>query len=195
MSKSKSSKPAAKKENNDSWAILDTGATNQPAMKTSEIRDLIDFISKSGLNEVNIETKELKLSVKREPDQKVFKSTPVPVVAQAAQVAAPVAQTLSAAPAAAPKAETASAPAASSKKTVDIKSPMIGTFYRSGNPDTPPFVSVGDKITKGQPVCIIEAMKLFNEIESEFSGTIVKVMVENASPVEYDQVLFVVEPD
>jgi acetyl-CoA carboxylase biotin carboxyl carrier protein len=72
---------------------------------------------------------------------------------------------------------------------------MIGTFYRSGNPDAPPFVSVGDKITKGQPVCIIEAMKLFNEIESEFSGTIVKVMVENASPVEYDQVLFVVEPD
>ena len=194
MSKSKSSKPAAKKENNDSWAILDTGATNQPAMKTSEIRDLIDFISKSGLNEVNIETKELKLSVKREPDQKVFKSTPVPVVAQAAQVAAPVAQALAAAPAATSKPE-ASSPAASSKKTLEIKSPMIGTFYRSGNPDTPPFVSVGDKITKGQPVCIIEAMKLFNEIESEVSGTIVKVMVENASPVEYDQVLFVVEPD
>jgi len=194
MSKSKSSKPGAKKENNDSWAILDTGATNQPAMKTSEIRDLIDFISKSGLNEVNIETKELKLSVKREPDQKVFKSTPIPVVTQAAQVAAPVAQALSAAPAATPKAEAASA-AASSKKTVDIKSPMIGTFYRSGNPDAPPMVSVGDKITKGQAVCIIEAMKLFNEIESEFSGTIVKVMVENASPVEYDQVLFVVEPD
>ncbi|HEY5916090.1 MAG TPA: acetyl-CoA carboxylase biotin carboxyl carrier protein [Chryseolinea sp.] len=159
-------------------------------MKTSEIRDLIDFISKSGLNEVNIETKELKLSVKREPDQKVFKSTPVPVVTQA-QVAAPVGQ-LSAAPAA--KSDAPSAPV-SSKKTAEIKSPMIGTFYRSGNPDSPPFVSVGDKITKGQPVCIIEAMKLFNEIESEVSGTIVKVMVENASPVEYDQVLFVVEPD
>ena len=191
MSKSKSSKPAAKKDNSNSRAILDTGASNQPAMKTSEIRDLIDFISKSGLNEVNIETKELKLSVKREPDQKVFKSTPVPVVAQAAQIAAPVAQT---AAAVASKSDT-SALVASSKKTVEIKSPMIGTFYRSGNPDTPPFVSVGDKITKGQPVCIIEAMKLFNEIESEVSGTIVKVMVENASPVEYDQVLFVVEPD
>jgi acetyl-CoA carboxylase biotin carboxyl carrier protein len=190
MSKSKSSKPAAKKENSNSRAILDTGASNQPAMKTSEIRDLIDFISKSGLNEVNIETKELKLSVKREPDQKVFKSTPVPVVAQAA----PVAQTV-AVPALAPKSDTPSAPAVATKKTVEIKSPMIGTFYRSGNPDTPPFVSVGDKITKGQPVCIIEAMKLFNEIESEVSGTIVKVMVENASPVEYDQVLFVVEPD
>ena len=193
MSKSKSSKPGAKKENNSSPAILDTGASNQSAMKTSEIRDLIDFISKSGLNEVNIETKELKLSVKREPDQKVFKSTPVPVVAQAAQVAAPVGQSLPTL-AAASKSE-ASAPAASSKKTAEIKSPMIGTFYRSGNPDSPPFVSVGDKITKGQPVCIIEAMKLFNEIESEVSGTIVKVMVENASPVEYDQVLFVVEPD
>ncbi len=193
MSKSKSSKPGAKKENNNSPAILDTGASNQSAMKTSEIRDLIDFISKSGLNEVNIETKELKLSVKREPDQKVFKSTPVPVVTQAAQVAAPVGQSLPASPVASNS--EASAPAVSSKKTAEIKSPMIGTFYRSGNPDSPPFVSVGDKITKGQPVCIIEAMKLFNEIESEVSGTIVKVMVENASPVEYDQVLFVVEPD
>ena len=193
MSKSKSSKPGAKKENNNSPAILDTGASNQSAMKTSEIRDLIDFISKSGLNEVNIETKELKLSVKREPDQKVFKSTPVQVVAQAAQVAAPVGQSLPSLTVASNS--EASAPAVSSKKTAEIKSPMIGTFYRSGNPDSPPFVSVGDKITKGQPVCIIEAMKLFNEIESEVSGTIVKVMVENSSPVEYDQVLFVVEPD
>ena len=166
--------------------------SNSSAMKTTEIRDLIDFISKSGLNEVNIETSELKLNVKREPDQKVFKSTPViaPVAAAAPVVAsAPVA----AAPAA-PKAAAAE-PASSGKKTVDIKSPMIGTFYRSGNPDTPPFVSVGDKVSKGQTVCIIEAMKLFNEIESEVSGTIVKVMVENSSPVEYDQVLFVVEPD
>ena len=72
---------------------------------------------------------------------------------------------------------------------------MIGTFYRSVSPDSPPFVSVGDKVTKGQTVCIIEAMKLFNEIESEHSGTIVKVMLENANPVEYDQVLFLVEPD
>lgn len=190
MSKTKASKPAVKKETNSSRAILDSGATNQPAMKTSEIRDLIDFISKSGLNEVNIETKELKLSVKREPDQKVFKSTPV--VTQAAPVAALSAPVAVAQPATKTEAATA---AVSSTKTVEIKSPMIGTFYRSGNPDTPPFASVGDKISKGQAVCIIEAMKLFNEIESEFSGTIVKVMVENASPVEYDQVLFVVEPD
>ncbi len=157
-------------------------------MKTSEIRDLIDFISQSGLNEVNIETKELKLHVKREPDQKVMKSSPAPTVMtmQAAPLAAPVL----AAPA--PRHEK---PAIAGKNTVDIKSPMIGTFYRSTNPDSPPFVSVGDKVSKGQTVCIIEAMKLFNEIESEVSGTVVKVMIENSTPVEYDQVLFVVEPD
>lgn len=167
--------------------------TNPSEMKTIEIRDLIDFISKSGLNEVNIETKELKLQVKRDPDQKVFKSTPV-VAPMAAPIvaAAPAAAPAQAAPAAA---KAAPAEAASGKKTANIKSPMIGTFYRSSGPDAGPFVSVGDKVTKGQTVCIIEAMKLFNEIESEVSGTIVKVMVENASPVEYDQVLFVVEPD
>ena len=162
-------------------------------MKTSEIRDLIDFISKSGLNEVNIETKELKLSVKREPDQKIFKSSPVPMPVATAPVVAAAVAPVATQPAKAEKAAVAEVPAG--KKTVDIKSPMIGTFYRSSNPDTPSFVSVGDKVTKGQTVCIIEAMKLFNEIESEVSGTIVKVNLENATPVEYDQVLFVVEPD
>ncbi|HRI79560.1 MAG TPA: acetyl-CoA carboxylase biotin carboxyl carrier protein, partial [Cyclobacteriaceae bacterium] len=153
-------------------------------MKTSEIRDLIDFISQSGLNEVNIETKELKLHVKREPDQKVIKSSPAPMMTmQAAPVAAPVA-----APAlvAAPAVSKTEKPAGGSKTTVDIKSPMIGTFYRSSSPDTPAFISVGDKVSKGQTVCIIEAMKLFNEIESEVSGTVVKAMIENSSPVEYD---------
>jgi acetyl-CoA carboxylase biotin carboxyl carrier protein len=189
MAKTKATKPAARKETQPSGS-KNEGATNPSAMKTAEIRDLIDFISKSGLNEVNIETKELKLSVKREPDQKVFKSGSV--VAQPATVS--TASTPSTAtPQQSAKAEAQAA--ASSAKAVEIRSPMIGTFYRSSNPDTPHFVSVGDKITKGQPVCIIEAMKLFNEIESEVSGTIVKVMVENATPVEYDQVLFVVEPD
>ena len=176
----------------------ESGPSSKPEMNTTEIRDLIDFIAKSGLNEVNIETKELKLHVKREPDQKIFKSSPVsaaPSIApmpnaitsvpdQLAQYASP-----STPPAPKPQSES------SGKKTLEIKSPMIGTFYRSSGPDSPPFVSVGDKVTKGQTVCIIEAMKLFNEIESEVSGTILKVMVENASPVEYDQVLFVVEPD
>jgi acetyl-CoA carboxylase biotin carboxyl carrier protein len=163
---------------------------NSAEMKTSEIRDLIDFIAQSGLNEVDIETKELKLHVKREPDQKVLKSS-APTVMAAAPALAPAPAQVTAAPAA-----PASTPApAKSSTVVEIKSPMIGTFYRSANPDTPPLVSVGDKITKGQTVCIIEAMKLFNEIESEISGTVVKVLVENASPVEYEQVLFMVEPD
>lgn len=168
---------------------VESASSAKIEMPTSEIRDLIDFIAKSGLNEVNIETKELKLHVKREPDQKIFKSGPVasPAVAQSpAPVAAQVAA--SASP---PKAS----PEISGRKTVEIKSPMIGTFYRSSSPDTPPLISVGDKVSKGQTVCIIEAMKLFNEIESEISGTVVKVLVENATPVEYDQVLFVVEPD
>lgn len=172
-------------------------ATNPAAMKTSEIRDLIDFISKSGLNEVNIETSELKLHVKREPDQKVLKSAaPLVAAAPVAQAPATLAAPAAVQPVATPAPKsTPAAEQAPGKKTVEIKSPMIGTFYRSANPDSPPFVSVGDKVTQGQTVCIIEAMKLFNEIESEVSGTIVKVLVENATPVEYDQVLFVVEPD
>jgi acetyl-CoA carboxylase biotin carboxyl carrier protein len=183
-----SKKTTAVKGNGKSVASL--GGSSEPKkqteMKTSEIRDLIDFIAQSGLNEVDIETKELKLHVKREPDQKVLKSTASVMAAPAAAPSAVVA------PVAAPiKVE---APAAT-KNSVEIKSPMIGTFYRTANPDSPPFISVGDKVTKGQTVCIIEAMKLFNEIESEVAGTIVKVMVENSSPVEYDQVLFVVEPD
>ncbi|HEY9487628.1 MAG TPA: acetyl-CoA carboxylase biotin carboxyl carrier protein [Chryseosolibacter sp.] len=162
-------------------------------MQTTEIRDLIDFIAKSGLNEVNIETKELKLHVKREPDQKIFKSSGVAAASAVAPIHSvanlPDQSTQAVAPPEKPATESAG------KKTIDIKSPMIGTFYRSSTPETPPFISVGDKITKGQTVCIIEAMKLFNEIESEVSGTVVKALVENATPVEYDQVLFVVEPD
>jgi acetyl-CoA carboxylase biotin carboxyl carrier protein len=162
----------------------------QTEMKTSEIRDLIDFIAQSGLNEVDIETKELKLHVKREPDQKVLKASSQVMAAPVAIAPAPITSV------AAPAITKAESPVmASSKNTVEIKSPMIGTFYRTANPDSPPFISVGDKVTKGQTVCIIEAMKLFNEIESEVSGTVVKVMVENSSPVEYDQVLFIVEPD
>jgi acetyl-CoA carboxylase biotin carboxyl carrier protein len=165
-------------------------AINASTMKTSEIRDLIDFISTTGLNEVNIETKELKLHVKREPDQKVLKSSAPMMAAQAAPVAAAPVSVTAPAPKAAPAPEPVSG-----KNTTEIKSPMIGTFYRSATPDSSSFVTVGDKVTKGQTVCIIEAMKLFNEIESEVSGTIVKIAVENATPVEYDQVLFVVEPD
>ncbi|MDH4460104.1 MAG: acetyl-CoA carboxylase biotin carboxyl carrier protein [Spirosomataceae bacterium] len=154
-------------------------------METKEIQKLIDFIAQSGLDEVNIETSELKLAIKRfgaaPVVQQVVAAAPVAVAAPA--VAAP-------APAAAP---VAAAPAPVASNRVTIKSPMIGTFYRSGNPNNPSFVEVGSEVTKGKTVCIIEAMKLFNEIESEVSGRIVEVLVENATPVEFDQPLFVVE--
>lgn len=154
-------------------------------MENKEIQKLLDFIAQSTLDEVNIETSELKLSVKRYGQAPVVQqvvATPAPVVA-----AAPVA-----APAAAAPAAPAAAPVAASNR-VTIKSPMIGTFYRSSSPDSPSFVEIGSEVTKGKPVCIIEAMKLFNEIESEVSGRIVEVLVENATPVEFDQPLFIVE--
>jgi len=189
MSKNRTSKTTPKKESKPLRIPVASGSSTKPELETSEIRDLIDFIAKSGLNEVNIETKELKLHVKREPDQKIFKSQAGPALAQA-----PVNATQEFNPPQTPP-PTKSPSETSGKKTAEIKSPMIGTFYRSSSPDSPPFISVGDKVTKGQTVCIIEAMKLFNEIESEISGTVVKVMLENATPVEYDQALFVVEPE
>ena len=151
-------------------------------MSTQDIQQLIDFISKSGLDEVKIETSELKINVKR---------TATPAVIAAAAVPAP-AMLPAAAPVAAPVAP-AEAPAPATNH-ITIKSPMIGTFYRSANPESPLFAEVGDEIKPGNVVCIIEAMKLFNEIEAEISGRIVKVLVENATPVEYDQPLFIVEP-
>lgn len=152
-------------------------------METKEIQKLIDFIAQSGLDEVNIETNELKIKVKRHASAPVT-YTAAPQIA-APVVAAPVA-------AAAPAVETAPAPAASN--LITIKSPMIGTFYRASSPETPAFINVGDEVNTGKVVCVIEAMKLFNEIESEISGKIVKVLVENATPVEFDQPLFLVEP-
>ncbi|MCF2446069.1 acetyl-CoA carboxylase biotin carboxyl carrier protein [Dyadobacter sp. CY345] len=161
-------------------------------METKEIQKLIDFIAQSGLDEVNIETTDLKIKVKR------YGSAPVVSAAAPSQFSAPVANTLSAsaaqAAAALPSAPTASPEPAVSSNLVTIKSPMIGTFYRASNPETPAFASIGDEITPGKTVCVIEAMKLFNEIESEISGRIVKVLVENATPVEFDQPLFLVEP-
>ncbi|RTQ52358.1 acetyl-CoA carboxylase biotin carboxyl carrier protein [Hymenobacter gummosus] len=163
-------------------------------MKAKELQDLIDFIAKSGLNKVNIETEEFKISVQREPNTKFVAAAapaaaPAPVAAAPAPQAAPAAAP--AAPAAAPAAA-AEAPAASN--TVALKAPMIGTFYRSSSPESPSFVNVGDVVEQGQVICIIEAMKLFNEIEAEQRGRIVKAMVDNASPVEYDQPLFLIEP-
>ncbi len=151
-------------------------------MDTKEIQRLLDYIAKSPLAEVSIETEGLKVSVKKHGE-----AAPVVSVVSAAPAAAPVA----AAPAAAPAAPAAPAPAADNLYTV--KSPMIGTFYRAPGPDKDNFVEVGSEIAPGKTVCVIEAMKLFNEIDSEISGKIVKILVDNASPVEFDQPLFLVE--
>jgi acetyl-CoA carboxylase biotin carboxyl carrier protein len=151
-------------------------------MKAKEIRDLIDFISESGLEEVNIETEEFKIKVKRNAEMPAGT-----VMSAPASAPAPV-------PAAAPSSPTPPPSSSDDANYLTIKSPMIGTFYRSANPESDAFVQIGDKVTAGQTVCIIEAMKLFNEIESEISGTIVKVLVDNASPIEYDQPLFLVDP-
>lgn len=157
-------------------------------MDIKQIQELIKFVSKSGVNEVSIEQEDFKITIKtNQAPTYVTASIPAALPAaapapQPAAVAAPV-----------PQAE-APAPVAETSNLITIKSPMIGTFYRSSSPDKPVFVNVGDEIKAGQVVCIIEAMKLFNEIESEISGRIVKVLVDNSQPVEYDQPLFLVEP-
>ncbi|TVT39680.1 acetyl-CoA carboxylase biotin carboxyl carrier protein [Hymenobacter setariae] len=161
-------------------------------MKAKELQELLDFIAKSGLNKVNIETEEFKISVQREPSTKqVVSMSAAPVAAPAP---APAAAPAALAPTQAASTPTpAASPAAPAANHTPLKSPMIGTFYRSSGPDAPAFVQVGDTVEKGQVICIIEAMKLFNEIEAEQSGRIVKVLVENATPVEYDQPLFLIE--
>jgi acetyl-CoA carboxylase biotin carboxyl carrier protein len=162
-------------------------------MDFKQIQELIKMINKSNIGEVSIEEKGFKLTIKQkeEPVQQVF-AAPIqtPQVAAMSAVPQAAAQPSSAAAAEKPS-KAAEAPAGN---TVTIKSPMIGTFYRSASPDKPSFVSIGDEVEPGKVVCIIEAMKLFNEIESEVKGRIVKVLAEDASPVEYDQPLFLVEP-
>ena len=155
-------------------------------MNLKEIEALIKLVKKSGVSEVSVDMKDFKITVKTEAHTNNSGHAPVAITAipAPAQAAPPV----EAAPPAAPK------PAADDSKLITVRSPMIGTFYRTPSPDKPPFVNVGDDIAAGKVLCIIEAMKLFNEIESEVTGKIVKVLVENASPVEYDQPLFLVEP-
>ena len=157
-------------------------------MDIKQIQELIKFVSRSGVNEVAIEQKDFKITIKTNQAPTVITTT----------VPAPASHVLPSAPAAQPAAVTTpAAPVAATEDTskyITIKSPMIGTFYRSASPEKPSFVNVGDEVAVGKVICIIEAMKLFNEIESEVSGRIVKVLVDNSSPVEYDQPLFLVEP-
>ena len=156
-------------------------------MDIREIQQLIKFVAKSGASEVKLETDDIKITIKTGgtyvPEAEVVTYTQSPVQMIQAAPAAPAATP--AAPAAAP-AEVA--------KYVTIKSPMIGTFYRKSSPDKPNLVDVGSEIKPGSPLCVVEAMKLFNEIEAEISGKIVKVLVDDASPVEFDQPLFLVDP-
>jgi acetyl-CoA carboxylase biotin carboxyl carrier protein len=156
-------------------------------MDIKQIQELIRFVAKSGVNEVAIEQEDFKITIKTNQAPTVVHAT-IPAAAPVAQAAAPA----PAAPAAA--AEPVAAAGPDTSHYITIKSPMIGTFYRSSSPDKPLFVNVGDEINTGDVLCIIEAMKLFNEIESEVSGKIVKILVDNASPVEYDQPLFLVDP-
>jgi acetyl-CoA carboxylase biotin carboxyl carrier protein len=163
-------------------------------MDFKQIQELIKMINKSNIGEVTIEEKGFKLTIrqKEEPVQNVIAApvhtAPMMTALPQTAVAQPAVHTT------APAAEKAKAAEAAADNLVTIKSPMIGTFYRSSAPGKPAFIEIGDDVTPGKVVCIIEAMKLFNEIESEVKGRIVKVLVEDASPVEYDQPLFLVEP-
>jgi acetyl-CoA carboxylase biotin carboxyl carrier protein len=172
-------------------------------MKLTEIQDLIKFVARAGVTEVEIEQKDFKLTIKSEmpkgrgrKEEAVVQTIQVPAaVPQAVVPAVAAAPAAPAAPAAAAPAPTAAADGANNgANLIEIKSPMIGTFYRRPSPDKSVFCEVGDTVKVGDTVCVIEAMKLFNEIESEVKGKIVKVLVDDNSPVEYDQPLFLVEP-
>lgn len=160
-------------------------------MDIKEIQNLIKFVAKSGASEVKLEMDDVKITIKTgsDSDTTIVHQVPaVPQIPQAPQVAQPAA-----AQPAAPAQESA-APASDDSKYITIKSPIIGTFYRKPSPDKPLFVEVGQTIAEGDVLCIIEAMKLFNEIESEVSGKVVKILVDDSSPVEFDQPLFLVDP-
>ena len=157
-------------------------------MRIKEIQNLIKFVAKSGASEVRLEMEKIKLTIKAGPSEArttVQQSTPAPPTIIEA---APCVKTVEAPQ---KQEETKSV---EESKYIEIKSPIIGTFYRKPSPDKPSFVEVGDSISEGSVLCVIEAMKLFNEIESDLSGTIVKVLVEDSTPVEFDQPLFLIDP-
>tara|TARA_Y100000589_G_scaffold319826_1_gene348879 strand:- start:6519 stop:7031 length:513 start_codon:yes stop_codon:yes gene_type:complete len=169
-------------------------------MDIKEIQELIKFVAKSGATEVNLEIDNVKISIKSPakkgavPETTIIQQipvaqTPAAVIPTATPASAPAATTTKPSEDAPIKAETND-----DDKYITIKSPMIGTFYRKPSPDKDTFVNVGDSIKAGDVLCVIEAMKLFNEIESELSGKIVKVLVDDSTPVEYDQALFLVDP-
>ena len=169
-------------------------------MELKELQDFIKVIAKSGATEVKIETGDLKLTIKTPPKGKAATHTETTVVQQIpvpAQMATmpqmPIAPQMQTMPQQ-PVVQQETKKEEDTSKYIEIKAPMVGTFYRKPAPDKPAFVNVGDEVTPGKTVCIIEAMKLFNEIEAEVSGKIIKILVEDASPVEFDQPLFLIDP-
>jgi acetyl-CoA carboxylase biotin carboxyl carrier protein len=170
-------------------------SSRKPRVNLKDLKKLIDMMRKAELSEVNIEQEGIKIALKKGADAQVLMApqayAPAPMVAAPAAAAPAAAMAPAAGPAAAP------APAAASAASGDgpsIKSPMVGTFYRASSPDAEPYAKEGTRVEVGQTVCIIEAMKLMNEIKAEVAGTITKVLVENAQPVEFGQPLFVIKP-
>jgi acetyl-CoA carboxylase biotin carboxyl carrier protein len=171
-------------------------------MNLKDIQELIKFVAKSGATEVDLEIDNVKISIKSPPKKKRGKEEDITEVIKQVVATPPVSP--AAVPPATPINVAAASPStekempqsadADESNYITVKASMIGTFYRSSSPETPPFVKVGDTINEGDPICIIEAMKLFNEIESEISGKIVKVLVDDTTPVEFDQPLFLVDP-
>ena len=166
-------------------------------MNLKEIQDLLKLVNKLELKEFKMKNGEFEVAIKTKNYTKENGSNnnlaPLMPVQAAPMAAAPVAAPAAAPAVATPVVETPAAEAENAN-LLEVKSPIVGTFYRSPSPEKGPYKKVGDRVEKGEVVCIVEAMKLFNEIESEVSGTIVKVVAEDASPVEYDQVLFMVDP-
>ena len=162
-------------------------------MELKDIHNLIKFVSKAGVKEVDLEFEDVKIKIKNESEKTVYQQMPVQ------QAVAPVQQPIIAAQTVVPEAVSVTKSSESPSQNensnyIEIKSPMIGTFYRQPGPDKDPFIKIGDEISGDTVVCMIEAMKLFNDIEAEISGKIVKILVDDATPVEYDQPLFLVDP-
>jgi acetyl-CoA carboxylase biotin carboxyl carrier protein len=164
-------------------------------MDLKDIQELIKFVAKSGATEVDLEIDNVKISIKSPPKKKRGEVEEVATIIQQAPTHV-VATAVTPAPVVEAPAESNPADSNSAEESnyITIKASMIGTFYRSASPENPPFVSVGDTVKEGDPICIIEAMKLFNEIESEVSGKIIKVLVDDSTPIEFDQPLFLVDP-
>ncbi|WP_044401081.1 acetyl-CoA carboxylase biotin carboxyl carrier protein [Lacinutrix sp. Hel_I_90] len=164
-------------------------------MDLKDIQNLIKFVAKSGASEVKLETEDVKITIKTGPDTETTYVQHMPMTTQMPHMQMQAAQPpVAGAPEASVAEAAATAAAKEDAKYITIKSPIIGTFYRKPSPDKPLFVEVGQTIAEGDVLCIIEAMKLFNEIESEVSGKVVKILVDDSSPVEFDQPLFLVDP-